>query len=388
MSNVLLVYGYHKSGHYAAVDALSAALKTRGYGTCIYGMWSNKNAVVDRLFTLFRDFAAQGVKDVPLFLRDRKLLDALAEELDTELDLGRYDAVISTHPYSSYCLAERKLKTRCQVPLVSVHTDFTAFPVVTHPYIDYYCGAIPTTDITSELDGRLLITGIPVRKGFAENRKKSDSLLVMGGADGFGHLETIMDFIAMQEVWPDVTVVCGRNDTLRNAITKRYPKVKTHGFIQDPSELMGAARYVMTKASGVTVAEALTSRCIPIFSPPILSWEDEAAKNIAALGAGMYLPDYSTRSASAMMHLNGSRSMQDYILERGELLRKPDSVDEIADILENPKPGIRADQKSLVGIMTVHAESFKNSPILPKTSEFLMQECNRWVTEHATNSGD
>ena len=57
MKKILLTYGYHKSGHYSAVQAIEEELNKRGISTEICNLWKGKSETIDLLFTIFRSFA-------------------------------------------------------------------------------------------------------------------------------------------------------------------------------------------------------------------------------------------------------------------------------------------------------------------------------------------
>ncbi len=143
MKKLLLVEGYYTSGHTSAVRALEEEISRRGLPYNAVNIFTGKSAVIDQIFTIFRTFAAKGVKTVPEFLKEKEFIDLLAEEvLLPELgELDQYEGIISTHPYSSMVLAAKKERERENVPLVDVHTDYTPFPIFSHPQINFHVGA-------------------------------------------------------------------------------------------------------------------------------------------------------------------------------------------------------------------------------------------------------
>ena len=338
MKRILLTYGYHKSGHYSAVRALEEELESRGADTEICNLWEGKAETIDRLFTIFRAFAAKGVKKVPDFLIAPELLELFAEEIPFDKDLHAYDGVISTHQYSSSLVATHKQKQGSDVPLVHVHTDYTPFPLRVHPLIDFFTGATPREDADTQLHERLVATGIPVRKAFRY--------------DG-----------------------------------KPLPPHQVLGFIDDLSSYFNRAEFVITKGGGLTVAEALNCECIPIFPPPILSWEDDAARYLCAQGAGVCIPKLDKTGIKAMNALFASEGYKEALRERGRVLAKPNAVKDIVNLLERPKRKIApSEQARMVKEMRAYHSGFASAHDLPKLTRYITEQINEWLDKHEPNN--
>ncbi len=387
---VLLTYGYHESGHFTAVKALEEELASRGCEFETMGIWAEKSPTIDRLFTIFRSFAAEDVKRVPDFLISQELLDNLAKEHPAKPNLTDYEAVISTHPYSSFVLAEAKREQESDTVLVNVHTDYTPFPIIVHSSIDYHVGALPRDDATKLTLPKMIATGIPVRKNFHyDGTAKQQTVLVMGGADGFGKIKPILSMMEKLPQDYSYVVFCGRNIQLQNQLQQEFPQHTFASFIEDPSPYFKSAKFIITKASGLTLTEALNSECIPIFAPPILFWEDEAAKYLSTQGAGLYLPDFGEYSTQASTQLLKSEDQQALIRNRMRLLRKPNAAREIVDLIEE-RPRILPvyDQSGVLEIMQENQRFFAGCESMPATANYLAQQIMRWVQNYETDSRD
>ena len=388
MKRILLTYGYHKSGHYSAVRALEEELESRGADTEICNLWEGKAETIDRLFTIFRAFAAKGVKKVPDFLIAPELLELFAEEIPFDKDLHAYDGVISTHQYSSSLVATHKQKQGSDVPLVHVHTDYTPFPLRVHPLIDFFTGATPREDADTQLHERLVATGIPVRNAFHYDEKpKERKVLIIGGADGFGELEKIADFATQLDKSYEPQIICGRNVYVYEELCKRLPPHQVLGFIDDLSSYFNRAEFVITKGGGLTVAEALNCECIPIFPPPILSWEDDAARYLCAQGAGVCIPKLDKTGIKAMNALFASEGYKEALRERGRVLAKPNAVKDIVNLLERPKRKIApSEQARMVKEMRAYHSGFASAHDLPKLTRYITEQINEWLDKHEPNN--
>lgn len=389
MKKVLLTYGYHESGHYSAVNALREELESRGITSETCNLWTKKSPTIDALFTIFRAFAVKRVKNVPDFLISNELLDIFAEELPFDTDLSTYDAIISTHQYSTSILAAHKQKQECESLLLHVHTNYTPFPLRTHPLIDFYTGATPREDSEDGIHKKLIATGIPVRRAFRYNGEpKEKKIIVLGGADGFGEIEKIAEFTTKINSNYELQIVCGRNTKVYDELRKRFPSLHVLGFIDDLSGYFNRAEFVITKASGLTVAEALNCECIPIFPPPILSWEDEAAKYLCAQGVGVCLPEFDRAGVKTINAVLSSDNYKQALRQRVREHAKPNAAKKIVDLIE-PKKAIEISsnpQEKMITEMKSYHETFSSAQDLPKLTKYLTEQIEIWLKKYEPNN--
>src|SRR3989338_804183 len=355
----------------------------------ICNLWTGKTKTIDELFTIFRSFAAKQVKMVPDFLISKELLEIIAEELPFDKNLSSYDAIISTHHYSSSVIAAHKVKQNCNTLLIDVHTDYTPHPLIMHPLINFYTGAIPLEDAGSELNKRIVTTGIPVRKSFQYyGTPKEKKIMIMGGADGFGELEKMVEFVASINNIYEPTVICGRNTLSYKRLKRKFPKYQILGYVADLSEQFKTAEFVLTKASGLTVAEALNSECIPLFTPPILFWEYEASKYISAHGAGICLPDFGPNSIKTINAVFSSDDYKQALRQQIRQLAKPNATKDIVDLIEHKgRTETRSNpQEKMITEMKRYYEVFSSAQDLPKLAKYLTEQIEGWLRKHEPNN--
>ncbi len=387
MRKVLLTYGYHKSGHYNAVRALEEELESRGITTETRNLWEGKAQTIDLLFTIFRAFAAKKIKKVPDFLIAPKLFELFATQVPFDINLHTYDGIISTHHYSSSLIAAHKEKQGCSVPLIHVHTDYTPFPILTEPKIDFYTGAIPREDVDTNLHQKLVATGIPVRKAFRyDNKSKEPKILILGGADGFGELEKIAEFTVQLDSAYKPQIMCGRNIAAYEKLKKLSLLPPVFGFIDDISPYLNRAEFVITKGSGLSVTEALNCECIPLFPPPILAWEDEAARYISAQGAGICIPEFDEIGIKAINAILHSTDYKSALRERGRRLVKPTAAKDIVDLLEKPPKNPTSEQIGIIEDMRRYRETFASANSLTELETYLTQEIDKWLNKYEPNN--
>ncbi len=379
MKKILLVYGYHKSGHYHAVRALEEETSRRGLESEIRNIFAQKSKTVDQLFTIFRTFAAKGVKSVPNFLIAPEFLTTLAN-LPFDIPLDQYCGIISTHPYSSAVLAVQKAKQKTNTPLLSVHTDYTPFPLAIHPEINWYVGAIRKESSETKIQKRSVETGIPIRTVFRyDGTPKQKQVLIIGGADGFGELEKIAHFATNLPSAYEIVVLCGRNNDAYERIRKDIPRCSVLGYVEDISPHFKSAPFVITKASGLTITEALSAECIPILAPPILSWEDEAGRYIASQGAGICLPDFGEISLKTLNAIIYSPDIQGALRARCRELARPNAAKEIVDLLFSSRSTPNCSQERVLDDMRRYSQEFKNSQDFSSLAQYLTKNSEEWL---------
>ena len=383
MINTLLVYGYHRSGHYSAALAVKEEFEFRGYKADIQNIWINTSEVIDRLFTIFRTFANNRNKNVPDFLGSQELLTHLANELPVNLDLGSYDAIISIHPYSSYVLAEEKKKRELNNVLIDVHTDYTPFPIIRHESIDYHVGFVPIGNAPNDLKKKMVTSGIPISSAFYSGGvTKNNSILILGGADGCVPIKNVLSFIRKISTNHEILVFCGYNQDLFCQLSKeRRPNENIFSYVEDMTKYFKSANFVITKGSGLTVTESIATNCIPIFTPPVLFWEDESAMFLSSRGVGLYLPDYGRDSLKSLELLLASPDQQNLMKTRLENMKRPNSAKDIVNLVKD-KPKISANQDDirLVNDMIDYLQFFQYDRLsFNGTAHYLTEEIKRWL---------
>jgi UDP-N-acetylglucosamine:LPS N-acetylglucosamine transferase len=250
----------------------------------------------------------------------------------------RPDVVISVLPVINGLVAEaaRRVGARTEVVLTdwhSVHRFWVARGV------DHYTA--PTE--SARLDcirygapaGLVDVIGIPVRHSFAEGgvRRSNDqfTVLMMVGAEGSPRALENLRRLVQLDIDAQVVVVCGRNEELRQqiqALPSRLP-VRALGFVDTIPELMRSADILVTKAGGLTLAEAFCCG-VPVVVYDVLPGQE--AGNLAyALSQGAVLHSSSPRHLAGLvrdLYANPSRRAE--LAERGGRLARPEAAAHIS----------------------------------------------------------
>ncbi|MEO5618835.1 MAG: glycosyltransferase [Candidatus Eisenbacteria bacterium] len=302
---IAILHATAGSGHKRAAESLAAAISAqrpdalvREVDTLVFATRlfrdtyaSSYNVMAARApalwAALYHSSAAPGVNrsTAPMRLAmDRLNLRRLVHVLERE----QPDAVVCTHFLPVEVLSPRRGNGRMRVPLYCVITDFTAHPVWAFPHVDRYFVASDVVAEELSVHGvpreRIEVSGIPVDPRFAvplgrdaaRARAHLDpalpAVLVMGGGAGVGPLADLAERLAGLATMPQVVVVCGTNGRLRREVealpAAREGRVRALGFSREVDVLLEACDIMVSKAGGLTCAEALIKRTpLVIFRP-------------------------------------------------------------------------------------------------------------------------
>lgn len=202
------------------------------------------------------------------------------------LKLGRLmreeapDCVVSVHPTPAGALSELRARGFPAVPHATVFTDFVAHTQWIHPGVDWYC--VPAEAIKNDLTARgvpgqrVVVTGVPVAPEFAQPMDRAAArfslglsprlplLLIMAGSLGsLGRLMTAARVVRDLPFPVQGLAVTGQDSRLATRLRERFRGaeggVRVFAYSDSVRQLMAAADLLVTKAGGVTLAEALAA---------------------------------------------------------------------------------------------------------------------------------
>ena len=189
------------------------------------------------------------------------------------------------------------------------------------------------------------VVGIPVRREFATpiDRQLARArlgglgleggkftILAMVGAEGSPRALVNVAYLAQLDLDAQLLVIAGRNEALRRYVEQlpaRMP-VRALGFVDDVAAMMHAADLLLTKAGGVTLAEAFCSG-VPVVVHDVLPGQEAGnLEHVLAQRAVVYAPDPDAlaRIAQEMVRDPASRAA---LAERGARLARPLASQEI-----------------------------------------------------------
>jgi UDP-N-acetylglucosamine:LPS N-acetylglucosamine transferase len=263
----------------------------------------------------------------------------------------RPDLVISVLPGINGLLAEATASIGAQLEVVltdwhSVHRFWVAAGV--HHYTTPTDSAREDCIRFGAAPESVDMVGIPLRRSFArppidretERARRLTALglepdrftiLAMVGAEGSPRALANIAYLAQLEIDAQLIVVCGRNEQLRQRVQQlpsRVP-VRAVGFVDYVAELMRSADVLVTKAGGLTLAEAFSSG-VPVVIHDVLPGQEAGnLEYVLGQGAVMYAPTPPAlvRIVTELCHDPENRSTH---IKRASNLARPDAAAQIA----------------------------------------------------------
>jgi len=371
MTRVLILSASYGSGHNAAARSLAAGFE-RAQATV---------TVVDHFAELVHpvfDRASRAVYYA--LLRQAPFLWGLGYALgdwmasDSSLTLGvtrlgtrrlfallerlAPDVVVTVHATPAAAMsALAGLGTRMP-PHTTVVTDFVAHSQWIARHVDRYC--VAAGEVRHELIARgipaerVVVTGVPLRADFAEPVAQSAAraslglsaqapvVLAMAGSQGsLGRLPDVTRALLSMRRPLQGLVVAGRDRPLHatlGRLTDGSP-IRALGYVDDVRRLMAAADLLVTKAGGMTLAEAMASET-PLLLYGSLPGQERRNERFAAR-AGIALAARSRSELTALLeHALAEPELLEHLRGRMRRLRRPDATEHIvAAVLER---GVRA----------------------------------------------
>ncbi len=361
---IVVLHATAGSGHQAAAKALARAIQLQDAGaqvrevdTLVFASRfyrrtyvQSYNAMASRApalwGALYHSWALAPVNrgTAPMRLAlDRMNLRRLVHVLERE----RADAILCTHFLPVEALSPRR--RRLQIPLFCVITDFAAHPFWAFPHVDRYF--VANEAVAQELAGhgvpgdRIEVTGIPVDARFGQRLDRREArrhfgldpgrpvALVMGGGAGVGPIADLAARLLALEVRPQVVAVCGNNGKLR-ARLEGLPEasggdLEVLGFTHEVDWLLSAADVVVSKAGGLTCAEALAKGTPLVIFRPTPGQEVANAQLLESNGAAVHA-DSIEQVAREVERLLGDPERRRRFVEAAARLAAPQASERIA----------------------------------------------------------
>jgi processive 1,2-diacylglycerol beta-glucosyltransferase len=190
------------------------------------------------------------------------------------------DAAVCTHFLPANVLLAKKVG----IPVYLVITDFDAHKLWVHKKAAGYFVASDEVKVQLARYGypaaQIRTTGIPIHPVFTQESPARDGtqkphILFMSGGFGMGRMEEALERILAIPLPFSLTVVAGKNETLRRKLEKiAAGRAVVHGFVTTIHELMGQSDLIITKAGGLTVSECLAKKLPMVLFSPIPGQEE------------------------------------------------------------------------------------------------------------------
>ena len=224
------------------------------------------------------------------------LLNAL---LNNYLKKYRPDAIVTTGPLATsvidiYKKDHPKVFFACVVPEFTVHRWWLNERVNTY----FFATEDVKPDLKLSAWQKAFYYGIPVADTYKEvyNRdylrmklgwKKDDRicLLLESGVQPLPMDDLVTSIVNNYDASIKFVAVCGKNVSMARELRKLPYAVKVFGFVESKAELMNSADYLITSATGSTIAQALTVPAKFIVYAPLPGQENANAQYLETIGA-------------------------------------------------------------------------------------------------------
>jgi len=302
---IILLYASSGKGHKSACRAIEESLRGAGFdGTLLsVDILDYMPSLVADLFSRGYVFAASRLPWLwfiiyeiqgnlsrfrPPALWQKSLWKILLRRLNRFLKSEKPDYIISAYFTASWAAGRYKKVHNPACRVATVITDYGMHPVWLAPSQDRYF--VATEEMKYELASfsgytsvpaeMIDIVGIPIEKRFAIPKNKAElqkqyrldhdrfTVLVLAGAYGPHHVETIVKKLAQCRSRLQLLMVAGRNfpisDRLRELLASRDIPYRIYGMIDFMHDLTALADVAITKSGGLTSSECFASGC-PLF---------------------------------------------------------------------------------------------------------------------------
>jgi len=218
--------------------------------------------------------------------------------------------IVCTHTIPLQMVSYLKTKKIISVPIVAIVTDYANHPFWHLPNIDALI--VPDNHVKTDMvktgipHNIIYPLGIPLMEDFTYKTNKTEirkilriedklTALIMGGSLGIRSVYNSFKLLINSERDIQIIVLTGENTKLKKKIELEllnYPvckqkNVKVFGYTDNVSVLMDAADFIITKAGGLTISEALAKE-LPIFLiSPIPGQEERNAAFLIDSGAAV-----------------------------------------------------------------------------------------------------
>jgi len=259
------------------------------------------------------------------------------------------DVVVTTYPLYQAPLATVNALSRRHVPFLTVVTDLVTVHRLWFHESAEAC-LVPTQAVANKAiesglaSDRVEITGLPVNPRLASPSDKADLRTKLGwphdryvalfsGSRRVKKLEPVAQILNHSGLPVALAIVTGGDNELRSRLESEewHQPAWIYGYVENMWEMMKAADFIVCKAGGLIVSEALAAGLPLLLAEAIPGQETGNAEYVASGGAGVLIEN----PAEALMHVfhwlnNDAKALRE-IAERSRALGRPDAAARVAD---------------------------------------------------------
>ena len=361
---ILLLYISEHSGHHCASIAIENALKTLDHKikTLNINSFNYTNPILERVInTAYMGVVKRTPEiwdylyDNPKVLKNTQRLRQMIHrfntgKLKTLLDEFKPDAIVCTQAFPCGMVADYKRTFDLKMPIVGVLTDYAPHSYWIYNNVDKYI--VPSDDTGKKLiangidPSRVAAFGIPIDPKFYSSNDvdelcekltldpKIPRILIMGGTQGMGPIKTMAKLFDASHLDVQLMIATGTNKKLHKWLAARHfkKKVVVLPYATNVDELMRASTLIITKAGGITTAEALATGLPMLIVHPLPG--QEAMNTKFLLEEGVAVKAENPQDAVVLLEeLLYNKDKLKAMSDRARALAKPDSSMHISKLI-------------------------------------------------------
>lgn len=291
--------------------------------------------------------ASDGV--IPAILAEQALTLMLFSVLRDILDTYQPDVVVTTYPLYQAALASLKALSRRGAPFLTVVTDLASVHRIWFNDSAEMC-LVPTQTVAQKaLDSglqrdRIEVTGLPVNPKLGQPVDKAALRAKLGwsqdrvialftGSKRVKKLEPVAEILNHSGLPLELAIVAGGDEELR----KRFEAVEWHqpahvyGYVDRMWEFLLAADFIVCKAGGLIVSEALAAGLPLLIAEALPGQETGNVEFVVSGQAGTLVHDPSEALVQVYHWLDQDRADLKATAERAARLGRPDAATRVAE---------------------------------------------------------
>jgi len=364
MARVLILTASYGSGHNVAARSLAAAFERAGASVRVVDHF--RDLVSPTFERASRGLYSWMLRRMPLVwgfayaLGDRMATDSPLAFGMPRLGFTRLgqllareapDAVVTVHATPAVAMALLARRGARVPPHTTVVTDFVAHSQWIAGRVDRYC--VAAEEVKHEFIARgippqrIVVTGVPLRPEFEIAQDPLESraafglsprlpvVLAMAGAQGsLGRLPGVARALANVALPCQGVLVAGLDRRLETKLRGLVEgtTIRTLGYVADIHRLMAAADLVVTKAGGMTVAEAMAAETPLVLYGSLPGQERRNERFASRCGIALVARSRSELERSLGRAL-GDPSLLERLRRRMHRLSRPDASRRVVSVV-------------------------------------------------------
>ncbi|WP_227936829.1 MGDG synthase family glycosyltransferase [Alkalihalobacillus deserti] len=362
MSQITIFSASIGNGHNEASKALKEQLELQGETVHIVDTFQSIHPFLHKTFL---EFYLKMIEKTPRlwgrlyryseeyswFLIMDQLGTFFCEKLNSIINKQRTNIMISTHPFVTAFLAKLKKKKHLNIPLYTVITDLYLHPAYARPEIDGYFTASPHIDQFANENNiplnQMFYTGIPIKaipdvdiprwkiRNDLKLQPDEKTVLITGGGLGLGKYVDILRSIEQLDCRIQVLCMTGTNKDLDDQIKAFPSKHRVHviSYTDHFTDYLRASDVLLSKAGGLTMAEALACETPILIYQPVPGHEEDNADFLMEFGTAVKA-ELLEDVRSLLEKLLFNEEYYQGLVNNARILKKPNAAKHIAYLIK------------------------------------------------------